>query len=165
MAHGPLRRWSMVDRGQRPQWRLTGAPAPGWYGSRWLVTRWGKRRRARGGSVPTLTGACTTAWRWRDSGGASAWDGDGASVMRTRRRRVRGVGIFIPRLRDANLDEAHRRVFLNRWSRGWWEALPPNQPSQASSHRRYECDQTLNGGGTHTSPSPQWCGWRCHRRP
>jgi hypothetical protein len=57
--------------------------------------RWGKRRSARRGSVPTFTEACTTARRWRDGGGASAQDGDGTGVMRTRRRGVRGVGIFI----------------------------------------------------------------------
>jgi hypothetical protein len=36
---------------------------------------------------------------------------------------------------------------------------------KASSHHRHECKQTLDGRGTHTSPSPQWCGWRCHHRP
>jgi hypothetical protein len=35
------------------------------------------------------------ARRQRDDGGASAQDGDGASMMRTKRRRVGGVGIFI----------------------------------------------------------------------
>jgi hypothetical protein len=35
------------------------------------------------------------ARRRRNVGGASARDGDGAGTMRTRRRRVRGVGIFI----------------------------------------------------------------------
>jgi hypothetical protein len=35
------------------------------------------------------------ARRGRDGGGASAQDGDGAIAMRTRRRRVGGVGIFI----------------------------------------------------------------------
>jgi hypothetical protein len=57
--------------------------------------RWGKRRRARRGSVPTFTRACTTARRRRDGNEASARDGDGMGAMRTRRRRVRGVGIFI----------------------------------------------------------------------
>jgi hypothetical protein len=33
--------------------------------------------------------------RRRDGGGALAQDGDNAGTMRTRRRRVRGVGIFI----------------------------------------------------------------------
>jgi hypothetical protein len=33
--------------------------------------------------------------RRRDGGGASAQDGDSVGAMRTRRRRVRGVGIFI----------------------------------------------------------------------
>jgi hypothetical protein len=63
-----------------------------------------------------------------------------------------------------SLDEAHHRVFPNRWSRGWWKALRPNQPSQVSSHRRHECKETLDGGGTHTSPSLRCYGWRCHRR-
>jgi hypothetical protein len=31
--------------------------------------------------------------------------------------------------------ETHHRVFPNRWFRGWWEALHPNQPSQVSSPR------------------------------
>jgi hypothetical protein len=35
------------------------------------------------------------ARRWRDGGGASAQDGDGVGLMRTERRRVRRVGIFI----------------------------------------------------------------------
>jgi hypothetical protein len=35
------------------------------------------------------------ARRRHDDGGALAWDGDDASVMRSRRRRVGGVGIFI----------------------------------------------------------------------
>jgi hypothetical protein len=35
------------------------------------------------------------ARRQRDGGGASAQDGDRASAMRTKRRRVGGVGIFI----------------------------------------------------------------------
>jgi hypothetical protein len=39
------------------------------------------------------------------------------------------------------------------------------QPSQESSHHRYKCEQTLDARGTHTSPSPQWCRWRCHRHP
>jgi hypothetical protein len=63
------------------------------------------------------------------------------------------------------LDEAHSRVFPNRWSGGWWEVLCPNQPSRASSHHRQECEQTLDGGGTHTCSSPQWYRWRCCRRP
>jgi hypothetical protein len=57
--------------------------------------RWGKWRRARRGSIPTFTGACTATRRRHDGGGASARDGDGAGGMRTRRRRVRGVVIFI----------------------------------------------------------------------
>jgi hypothetical protein len=61
------------------------------------------------------------------------------------------------------LDEIHRRVFPNRCSGGWWEVLHPNQPSRASSHRRHECEQTVDGGGTCTCSSPQWCRWRCHR--
>jgi hypothetical protein len=40
-----------------------------------------------------------------------------------------------------------------------------SQPSQVSSHRRYEYEQTLNGGGTHTSPSLRWYGWRCYHCP
>jgi hypothetical protein len=68
------------------------------------------------------------------------------------------------RLMRVSLDEDHRRVFTNRWSGGWWEALCLNQPSQVSSYCRHECEQTLDGGGTHTSPSP-WCyGWKCHHR-
>jgi hypothetical protein len=35
------------------------------------------------------------ARRRRDGGGASTRDGDGMGVMRTMRRRVSGVGIFI----------------------------------------------------------------------
>jgi hypothetical protein len=81
--------------GASPWWWLTGAPAPDRYGPRWLVVRWGKRRRARQGSVPTYIGACMAARRWRDGGGASAQDGDGVGLMRIERRRVRGVGIFI----------------------------------------------------------------------
>jgi hypothetical protein len=60
---------------------------------------------------------------------------------------------------------AHHRVFPNRWFGGWWEPLRLNQPSQVSSHHRHECEQTLDGGGTRTSPSPQRCGWRCRHRP
>jgi hypothetical protein len=33
--------------------------------------------------------------RWCDDGGASAQDGADAGMMRTKRRRVRGVGIFV----------------------------------------------------------------------
>jgi hypothetical protein len=95
MAHGPAQVRSTVDTEQRWWWWLTEAPAPGRYGPRWLIMRWGKQRRARRGSVPTFTRACTTARRRRDGGGASARDGNGVSTMRTRRRRVRGVGIFI----------------------------------------------------------------------
>jgi hypothetical protein len=36
-----------------------------------------------------------TVRRWCDGGGALAQDGDNTGLMRTRRRRVRGVGIFI----------------------------------------------------------------------
>jgi hypothetical protein len=39
---------------------------------------------------------------------------------------------FGKRIHATNIDETHRRVFPNRWSRGWWEALCPNQPSHAS---------------------------------
>jgi hypothetical protein len=41
-----------------------------------------------------LTGAWTAVRRQRTSGGALPQDGDGAGMMRTRRRRVGGVGIF-----------------------------------------------------------------------
>jgi hypothetical protein len=68
-------------------------------------------------------------------------------------------------LRNTNLDEARRRVLPNQRFGGRWEAPRPNQPSQVSSHRRHECEQTLVGRGTRTSPSPQWCRWKCHRRP
>jgi hypothetical protein len=57
------------------------------------------------------------------------------------------------------------RVFPNRWSRGWWEALRANQPSRASSHRTHDCDQPLTGRETHTSPSLRYYGWKCPRRP
>jgi hypothetical protein len=95
MAHGPAQARSMVDTEQRWRWWLAGAPAPGRYGPRQLVMRWGKRRRARRGSVPTFTGACTAARRRCDNDGASSQDGDSVGAMRTRRRRFNGVGIFI----------------------------------------------------------------------
>jgi hypothetical protein len=50
---------------------------------------------------------------------------------------------------------SRHRVFPNQWPGRWWEALHPNQPSQVSSHHRHECEQTLDGGGTCTSPSPR----------
>jgi hypothetical protein len=95
MAHEPAQAQSTVDTEQRRWWWLTEAPALGRYGPRRLVTRCGKLRRARQGLVPTFTGACMVARRWHDGGGALARYGDSASTTRTRRRRVRGVGIFI----------------------------------------------------------------------
>jgi hypothetical protein len=95
MAHGLAQVRSTVDTDQRQRWWLTRAPAPGRYRPRRLITRWGKWRRARRGSFLTFIGACTAARRRHDGCGASAWDGNDVGAMRTRRRRVRGVGIFI----------------------------------------------------------------------
>jgi hypothetical protein len=58
------------------------------------------------------------ARRWRDGGGASARDGDGASMMRTRSRRVRGVGIFI-----------RGRVTFYRAEVRWGRARVPSWPA------------------------------------
>jgi hypothetical protein len=95
MAHGLVQ--GVVHGGHQTEAAVVAhrAPATGRYGPRWLITRWGKRRRARRGSIPTFTGACTMARRWHDGGGASAWDGNDVGAMRTKRRRVRGVGISI----------------------------------------------------------------------
>jgi hypothetical protein len=38
-----------------------------------------------------------------------------------------------------------------------------SQPSEVRSHHRYECEQTLDGGGTRTYPSLRWYEWRWHR--
>jgi hypothetical protein len=95
MAHEP---WVALDHGgHRTEEAVLAhrSSYSSWYGPWRLNVRWGKRRRARWGSVPIFTGACTTVRRRRDDGGALAQDGDNAGTMRTRRRRVRGVGIFI----------------------------------------------------------------------
>jgi hypothetical protein len=108
--------WSTVDTEQRRRWWLTGAPTPGRYGPRWLITSWGKQRRAHRGSVLTFTGACTAARRRRDGGGASARDDDSVGAMRTRRRRVRGVGIFIRgRATFYRAEVRRRRVGVPSW--------------------------------------------------
>jgi hypothetical protein len=78
---------------------------------------------------------------------------DGASRMTSYSSQLFQMSYEIQGLRDANLDEDHHRVFPNRWFRGWWEALRPNQPSQVSSHHRCECDKILDGRGTRTPPS------------
>jgi hypothetical protein len=109
--------WSTVDTEQRRRWWLTGAPSPDRYRPRRLIARWGKRRRAHRGSVPTFTRACMAVRRRHDGGGASAQDGDGAGVMRTRRRRVGGVGIFIGgKVTFYRAEARRRRAGVPSWS-------------------------------------------------
>jgi hypothetical protein len=56
------------------------------------------------------------ARRWRDGGGASAQDGNGAGAMRTRWMRVRGVGIFIRGRATFYRAEARRgRAMVPSW--------------------------------------------------
>jgi hypothetical protein len=59
----------------------------------WQPTAVGGKWRGRcNAAEERLTEAWMMARRWHNGGGASAQDGDG--MMRTKRRRVGGVGIF-----------------------------------------------------------------------
>jgi hypothetical protein len=77
--------------GRQP--RLTIARPSGRSGSRQPTVVGRKWRGRRGAAGERLTGAWTAVWRWHSGGGALARVGDGPGVMRTKRRRVRGVGI------------------------------------------------------------------------
>jgi hypothetical protein len=60
-------------------------------------------------------GGKVARWR-RDGGGASAQDGDGVGVMRTRRRRVGGVEIFIGgRVTFYRAEARRRRAGVPSW--------------------------------------------------
>jgi hypothetical protein len=81
-----------LHSGRRP--RFTGAHPSGHSGSRQPAAVGGKWRGRHGAAGEWLTGACTAVRRWHTGSGASAQDGDSVVMMRTKRRRVRGVGIF-----------------------------------------------------------------------
>jgi hypothetical protein len=80
-----------LHSGRRP--RFTGAHPSGHSGSRKPAAVGGNWRGRHGAAEERLTGACTAVKRWHTGSGALAWDGDTVVVMRTKRRRVGGVGV------------------------------------------------------------------------
>jgi hypothetical protein len=53
----------------------------------------------------------------------------------------------------------------NQWCRREWEGRRPSPLSWVGSHRKHECERTLELRVTPTSPTPPTYRWRCHHHP